>query len=90
VSEGLNILGQWKGRGMVVAHRGGGRGVQVAGGTGSRSVGVMERGVTCRFASVRWVGCRWWEGHHRSNEPNIPVIRLIECGQAVGGVWIAG
>jgi len=44
MGEGLNILGQGKvGRGMVMARRSGGRGVQVASGAGSLSMRVVER-----------------------------------------------
>jgi len=44
VSKGLNILGQGKvGRGMVVMRWDGGRGVQVASGTDSLSMRVVER-----------------------------------------------
>jgi len=91
MGEGLSMLGQREGgRGMVVARQGGGRGVQVASGTGSLSMGVVGGCVAGLFASVRRVGCRWWEGCQGSNEPYTPVIWQIECGQAVGGVWIAG
>ncbi len=44
MGEGLNSLGQGKiGRGVVVARWDGGRGVQVASGTGSLSMRVVER-----------------------------------------------
>jgi len=44
LGEGLNILGQREvGRGMVMARRSGGSGVQVASGTGSLSMGVVDR-----------------------------------------------
>jgi len=83
MSEGLNILGQWKvGWGMVVARRGGGRGVQVASGAGSLCRRVEKRYVAWLCASVRWVGCRWWEGCQGSVEPFVPDISQIECGQA--------
>jgi len=79
MSKGLNILGQGKvGQGAVVARRGRERGVQVVGGTGSLSISV---GVAW-LASVRWVGCQWWEGGQGSGEPFVPVIRQIGCSQA--------
>ncbi len=53
MGQGLDILGQGEiGRGMVVAHQGSGRGVQVASGTGSLSMGVVERCMAGLFASV--------------------------------------
>ncbi len=83
MSKGLNILGQGKvGRGVVVARRGGGRGVQVASGASSLSRRVVGRCVAWLFARVRWVGCRWWEGCQKSDEPFMLVIRQIECGRA--------
>jgi len=57
-------------------------GVQVASGTSSLSETVEKRCMAWRFASIRWVGCRWWKGCQGSGEPFIPVIRQIECGQA--------
>jgi len=53
MGEGLDILGQGEVRqGMVVVRRGSGRGVQVASGTGSLSMGVVERCMAGLFASV--------------------------------------
>jgi len=44
LGKGLNILGQREvGRGMMMARRSGGRGVQVASGTGSQFMGVVDR-----------------------------------------------
>jgi len=86
MGEGLNSLGQGKiGRGVVVIRRDGGRGLQVADGTDSRSMGVKERYVAWLFANVGWVGCRWWEDCQRFDELFIPVIWQIECGRAAGG-----
>jgi len=56
-------------------------GVQVASEASSLFRRVVGRCVAWLFARVRWVGCRWWEGCQKSDEPFMPVIRQIECGQ---------
>jgi len=81
--EGLNIFGQGNvGQVMVVMHQGGGKWVQVASGASSLSRRVVGRCVACPFARGRWVGCRWWEGCQKLDEPFMPVLWLIECGRA--------
>ena len=66
---------------MVVTGRGSGRGVQVASGTDSLSMGV-EKCVAWLGARVRWVGCRWWEGVPGLVKLFVPVIRRIGCDRA--------
>jgi len=83
ISEDLSILGQGDvGQGAGVMHQGSGRGVQVASGTSSLSMRVVERCMAWLFASIRWVGCRWWEGCQQLDEPFVPVIWHIGCGRA--------
>jgi len=87
VSEGFKNFGQGGvGQIVVVARWGGGRGAQVASGAGVLSSGVMGGCAAWLFAVSKWVGCRWWEVGPELDDPILPVIGQIECGQVARGI----